>query len=119
MSRSYRLQPVPSAEFAGRAAARLAKDSVEPTDRAEARRQGDAEDLVVRGGEQSLGVRDAGLGEVSDQRGAERALKDGHGVVRVQPDVVADVVDGQRLRVSHRDESRHSLDVAEVTLLHR
>lgn len=60
-----------SAVFTRRAAEGLAERLVEAAEGAEARTEGYGDDLVADGHEQPLGVRQAVLNQVLDQRGAD------------------------------------------------
>ena len=108
--------PVASAVFTGGAMAGVLEGFAETTHRAEAGIKGDAEDFFVGGGEKALGVGDAVLGEVIDERHAEGFAEEAHGVVGVEVHGAADGIDGERFGVALGDEAGHLFDFVEAAL---
>lgn len=87
------------AVFARAAAAHFFKDFVEPAQTLEARSQGDLENGLVGGDQEALCVTESVAGEEGDERGAEGAAKEVHGVVGVEPVGGGDPGGGQGLLV--------------------
>src|ERR1017187_3838214 len=97
--------------IARRTAARAAKRVVEAADGTETGIQRDLHNFTVGRGEQSLGVGNPVLRQVVNQRRPKRFLKQTHRIVGMQADGFSYGVNGQPLRVSLRNETRHLLNL--------
>jgi len=104
---------VAAAVFAGGAIAGILEGFAEAAHGAEAGIEGDAEDLLIGGGEESLRMGNAMLGEVVDKGHAGRFAEEAHGIVGVEANGAADCFDSEVFGVTLRDKTGHLLDLAE------